>query len=184
LFFKGISMATSNKRGRTQGPPVTKSAKAKSSTPRRRGAAVDNLLQTNDASAEQGLAVNEMVAAIPFNAEKEFEYGLDNSRAPREGASVEASDPALTASTSSEDIVNAKTGGAASHGTNPTNDSLERMRVDGGGQVLTTNQGVAVADNQSSLKAGLRGPALLEDFVLRAARRLTAFSSPIPNSAI
>ncbi len=33
--------------------------------------------------------------------------------------------------------------------------------------MLTTNQGVAIADNQSSLKAGLRGPALLEDFVLR-----------------
>ncbi|MBC7617969.1 MAG: catalase [Candidatus Saccharibacteria bacterium] len=32
---------------------------------------------------------------------------------------------------------------------------------------LTTNQGVAVSDNQSTLKAGLRGPALLEDFVLR-----------------
>jgi catalase len=33
--------------------------------------------------------------------------------------------------------------------------------------VLTTNQGVAVGDNQHSLKAGVRGPVLLEDFVLR-----------------
>jgi catalase len=33
--------------------------------------------------------------------------------------------------------------------------------------VLTTNQGVAVGDNQNSLKAGLRGPVLLEDFILR-----------------
>jgi catalase len=32
---------------------------------------------------------------------------------------------------------------------------------------LTTNQGVSIADNQSSLKAGLRGPTLLEDFILR-----------------
>ena len=32
---------------------------------------------------------------------------------------------------------------------------------------LTTNQGVAVGDNQHSLKAGLRGPTLLEDFILR-----------------
>ena len=32
---------------------------------------------------------------------------------------------------------------------------------------MTTNQGVPVADNQSSLKAGLRGPTLLEDFILR-----------------
>ena len=41
------------------------------------------------------------------------------------------------------------------------------MRVDSGGRVLTTNQGVSVADNQNSLKAGFRGPALLEDFILR-----------------
>jgi catalase len=38
---------------------------------------------------------------------------------------------------------------------------------DATGQVLTTNQGVTVADNQHSLKAGLRGPTLLEDFILR-----------------
>ena len=32
---------------------------------------------------------------------------------------------------------------------------------------LTTNQGIRVADNQNQLKAGARGPVLLEDFVLR-----------------
>jgi catalase len=32
---------------------------------------------------------------------------------------------------------------------------------------LTTNQGIRVSDNQNSLKSGARGPALLEDFVLR-----------------
>ncbi len=32
---------------------------------------------------------------------------------------------------------------------------------------LTTNQGIPIADNQNSLKAGRRGPALLEDFILR-----------------
>ena len=32
---------------------------------------------------------------------------------------------------------------------------------------LTTNQGVHISDNQNSLKAGVRGPVLLEDFVLR-----------------
>ena len=35
------------------------------------------------------------------------------------------------------------------------------------GQRLTTNHGVPVGDNQNSLKAGLRGPVLLEDFILR-----------------
>ncbi|MBI5275076.1 MAG: catalase [Burkholderiales bacterium] len=32
---------------------------------------------------------------------------------------------------------------------------------------LTTNQGVTLADNHDSLKAGLRGPTLLQDFLLR-----------------
>jgi catalase len=32
---------------------------------------------------------------------------------------------------------------------------------------LTTNQGLAVSDNQNSLKANPRGPTLLEDFILR-----------------
>jgi catalase len=32
---------------------------------------------------------------------------------------------------------------------------------------LTTNQGIRISDNQNSLKSGARGPALLEDFVLR-----------------
>ena len=32
---------------------------------------------------------------------------------------------------------------------------------------LTTNQGFRVSDNQNSLRAGARGPTLLEDFVLR-----------------
>jgi catalase len=33
--------------------------------------------------------------------------------------------------------------------------------------LLTTNQGVVVPDNHNSLKAGVRGPTLLEDFILR-----------------
>jgi catalase len=32
---------------------------------------------------------------------------------------------------------------------------------------ITTNQGVQIPDNHNSLKAGLRGPSLLEDFILR-----------------
>jgi len=34
-------------------------------------------------------------------------------------------------------------------------------------QFLTTNQGLRINDNQNSLKAGERGPTLLEDFILR-----------------
>ena len=36
-----------------------------------------------------------------------------------------------------------------------------------GGELLTTNHGVVISDNENSLKAGPRGPTLLEDFVLR-----------------
>lgn len=37
----------------------------------------------------------------------------------------------------------------------------------GDGVVLTTNQGTGISDNQNSLRAGGRGPTLLEDFILR-----------------
>src|SRR6202044_1508653 len=57
--------------------------------------------------------------------------------------------------------------GKPSLGTNPGSLPLDRSRVDSTGQTLTTNQGVPVANNQDSLKAGLRGPTLLEDFSLR-----------------
>jgi catalase len=46
-------------------------------------------------------------------------------------------------------------------------DSLEKFRSDATGQALRTNQGVKVADNQNTLKAGARGPSLLEDFIMR-----------------
>jgi catalase len=35
------------------------------------------------------------------------------------------------------------------------------------GEVMTGNQGVVISDDQNSLKAGVRGPTLLEDFHLR-----------------
>ncbi len=73
----------------------------------------------------------------------------------------------MTGSTLTETTSSAKTGTQARPGFNPGNDPLDRVRVDSGGQVLTTNFGQPIADNQSSLKAGLRGPALLEDFILR-----------------
>lgn len=38
---------------------------------------------------------------------------------------------------------------------------------DGTGQLLTTNQGLKINDDQNSLKAGERGATLLEDFILR-----------------
>jgi catalase len=44
---------------------------------------------------------------------------------------------------------------------------LQAARETPDGEYLTTNQGVRIADNQNSLKAGTRGPTLMEDFILR-----------------
>ena len=112
-------------------------------------------------------ATQALAAAMPHNPNKALEHG-DPSRAPKAGATVEPKDASATGSTLTETAASAKTGsGTPPSGVNPASESLDRVRVDSGGRVLTTNQGVPVAENQSSLKAGLRGPALLEDFILR-----------------
>ena len=46
-------------------------------------------------------------------------------------------------------------------------DDLAKNKEDSAGEFLTTNHGVRINDNQNSLKAGDRGPTLLEDFILR-----------------
>lgn len=51
--------------------------------------------------------------------------------------------------------------------TNAKLQSLEADRSDATGRALRTNQGVRIADNQNTLKAGNRGPSLLEDFIMR-----------------
>ncbi|MGI4872493.1 MAG: catalase [Janthinobacterium lividum] len=49
----------------------------------------------------------------------------------------------------------------------PKTDELAQNREDGYGEFLTTNQGLRISDDQNSLKAGERGPTLLEDFHFR-----------------
>jgi catalase len=116
--------------------------------------------------AKQGAEQNRLAAAMAWNDTKSAEYGYDNAMEPRAG--VHASLPSATsgASTLSEANDSDKTGAAA---TDPSSlpGSLAAARVNDAEQMLTTNQGVAIADNQNSLKAGLRGPTLLEDFILR-----------------
>ncbi|MFV5422880.1 catalase, partial [Acinetobacter baumannii] len=46
-------------------------------------------------------------------------------------------------------------------------EQLDTVRDDATNEALTTNQGVKIADNQNSLRAGIRGSTLLEDFILR-----------------
>jgi catalase len=58
-------------------------------------------------------------------------------------------------------------------GSTPTGDAHRaaggelHQRARGKHLALTTNQGVALSDNQNSLRANPRGPTLLEDFILR-----------------
>ncbi len=119
-----------------------------------------------DLATERMNGVDDLARAMPFNATKGSEHG-EASEPPR-GATVAPSHPSVTASTLTEEAPSAKSGtGRPNIGFNPSNTSLDRARVDSSGRKLTTNLGVPVADNQNSLKAGVRGPALLEDFILR-----------------
>jgi catalase len=120
-----------------------------------------------DGATKKMEAVNQLAAAMPFNANKAAEYGKASAE-PKVGVTVEESDPRASGSTLTERVSSPKTGsGKPTRSFNPGNLPLDRVRVDSADQRLTTNQGVPVADNQSSLKAGLRGPVLLEDFILR-----------------
>ncbi len=112
-------------------------------------------------------ATERLAGAFRYNENKALEHG-EAALQPRPGPSAEPADPSATGSTVSETNASEKLGsGTPPRGENPASGPLDRVRVDSGGQALTTNQGVPVADNQNSLKAGLRGPALLEDFILR-----------------
>ena len=126
-----------------------------------------------DALAQKMAQTQALSAAMPFNPTKAAEHGFENAVAPQPGATAQPESRLPGASTVSEVNSSGKTGGIAPEGVNASIAPLDRVRVDSAGQVLTTNQGVAVSDNQNSLKFGLRGPALLEDFILR--EKLTHF---------
>ena len=126
-----------------------------------------------DLPAEKMVQTEALAAGIPFNPGKAAEHGFANATRLQQGATVKPQSRLPTGSTVSEGNSSEKTGSIAPEGVNSTIEPLDRVRVDSSGQKLTTNQGVAISDNQNSLKFGLRGPALLEDFVLR--EKLTHF---------
>ncbi|MET0659140.1 MAG: catalase [Steroidobacteraceae bacterium] len=123
--------------------------------------------KANDALAAKMAGTAELAASFPYNRAKAGEHSRKGSPETPVGQTVAPPDPSVVASTLTERNTTPKAGTQAQPGFNPTVGALDRVRVDSGGQRLTTNQGVPVADNQNSLKAGLRGPALLEDFILR-----------------
>ena len=120
------------------------------------------------ALAARQAGTQEIARAMPANPLKPVDFGLDAGHAPVEGPSVKPPSDAVTGSTLSEVNPSGKVGdGVFVAGQNANQGALDDARVDSAGRAITTNQGVLVADNQNSLKAGLRGPTLLEDFVLR-----------------
>jgi catalase len=122
-------------------------------------------LPDRDAAAAKAVATDALAQQFAFNAAKPGEFGA--GPAPR-GATAQPEQLSVTASTLTENQASPKLGdGVPTIGTNPGQGPLDRVRTDASGRALTTNQGVPVADNQNSLKAGLRGPTLLEDFILR-----------------
>ncbi|WES70274.1 catalase HPII [Superficieibacter sp. HKU1] len=97
----------------------------------------------------------------PVHDEKQAQPGLD-SLAPKDGShqpdpkpTAPGEQPTASGSLKAPDIESEKL------------TALESFRKGSENQALTTNQGVKIADDQNSLRAGNRGPTLLEDFILR-----------------
>jgi catalase len=153
----------------TSGSATRTSARATVSGPARR----DKAVAAGDALEQKLTAAQALAAAMPFNPNKAREHGKA-SHHPEPGATAQPSDPRVTGSTLTEQVASPKVGaGKPQLGFNPGSLPLDRVRTDASERQLTTNLGVPIADNQNSLKAGLRGPALLEDFILR--EKLTHF---------
>jgi len=121
---------------------------------------------SDEAKSDVSRATDAAAGRVPFNQNSAREHGEENARSPQEGAHASETSPDVAASTGSERHDSDKTGAPAGLG-DAVSGTLSRHRVDGSGRPLTTNQGVRIGDNQHSLKAGLRGPTLLEDFILR-----------------
>ncbi len=150
----------------TNASSANSSARATMSGPSRKAVPAPDA-GMGDALAAKSEGTQAIAAAMPFNTTKAGEHGAA-ARTPQAGQVVEAPDVSVTGSTLSETTPSDKVGqGTPAPGLNPGNLPLDRARVDSTARELTTNQGVPVADNQNSLKAGLRGPTLMEDFILR-----------------
>ena len=159
-------MAKAKKRApqKSQKKPSSRRAEAKPTVSGPQRPSVD--LDAIDRLESKMAASDDLARQFPFNPLKAAEF--DDPTAPPEGQPFEPGDPLATASTVTESVSSDKVGsGAPPVGNNMTIHPLDHHRADPSGRPLTTNQGVPISDNQNSLKAGLRGPALWEDFILR-----------------
>ena len=97
----------------------------------------DNPLPESPPLAEQLAAAQALAAAMPYNTGKANEFGRENAVTPAPGASVSSRSPKASASTLSEFNASSKTG------------ALDSARTDATGHAMTSNQGVAIGDNQN-----------------------------------
>ncbi|ELY4033212.1 catalase HPII [Cronobacter sakazakii] len=97
----------------------------------------------------------------PFHDARSSEPGMgslapaDGSHRPSPAPTPPGEQPTAPGSLKAPQVTNDKLG------------ALETFRKGGENEALTTNQGVRIANDQNSLRAGTRGPTLLEDFILR-----------------
>ncbi|PUX42224.1 catalase HPII [Cronobacter sakazakii] len=97
----------------------------------------------------------------PFHDARSSEPGMgslapaDGSHRPSPTPTPPGEQPTAPGSLKAPQVTNDKLG------------ALETFRKGGENEALTTNQGVRIANDQNSLRAGTRGPTLLEDFILR-----------------
>ncbi|MEO5658599.1 MAG: catalase HPII, partial [Polaromonas sp.] len=103
---------------------------------------------SGDLQADKMAQTEALAAAMPFNPTKPTEHGFANAIAPQRGATADPESRLPIGSTLSEENGSEKTGSMAPEGVNSAIEPLDRVRVDSSGQMLTTNQGVAVSDNQ------------------------------------
>ncbi|HBZ9065518.1 TPA: catalase HPII [Citrobacter freundii] len=99
--------------------------------------------------------------SAPVHDASESQPGLD-SLAPADGSHQPAPEPTPPG-------IQPTTSGSlkAPDVTSDKLNALDSFRKGSEDFALTTNQGVRIADDQNSLRAGNRGPTLLEDFILR-----------------
>ena len=97
----------------------------------------------------------------PFHDARSSEPGMgslapaDGSHRPSPTPTPPGEQPTAPGSLKAPQVTNDKLG------------ALETFRKGCENEALTTNQGVRIANDQNSLRAGTRGPTLLEDFILR-----------------
>ncbi len=151
---------------KTQKKSASRKAEAKPSASGPARPSVD--VRALDKLESKMAATDDLARSMSFNALKALEFDPAAHKSPGEGEAFEPADPLVGASTVTETNASDKVGsGAPPMGNNMTIAPLDRVRADSSARPLTTNQGVPVGDNQNSLKAGLRGPVLWEDFILR-----------------